>query len=119
MPSLRSSRLDPASRIALALAFASLAGCGGGKATHEDEAGRANYSCKLSGEHIVVRLESDEVRILMPDGDRVILYRIPSGPGVRYSNGTYELRGSGAELTFLDNGVAKKLESCELIPQTR
>jgi len=116
MPSLRRRPL-PLVATSIAIALATLAGCGGGKAAREDESGITAYSCRLGGEHVVVRLETDEVRLLMPTGDRVILYRIPSGPGVRYSNGTYELTAKGAELTLVENGAARKLEGCELIPQ--
>jgi membrane-bound inhibitor of C-type lysozyme len=34
----------------------------------------------------------------MPDATRVVLYRVPSGSGVRYMNGLMELRGKGMDM---------------------
>ena len=52
--------------------------------------------------------------MLMPGGDRVVLYQIPSGSGVRFSNGNLELRGKGLELTLIDNasGSESPLVGC-------
>ena len=49
----------------------------------------------------------------MPEGNRVILYQIPVASGVRYSNGTYELRGKGMDLQFIRDGAAIPVLDCE------
>ena len=69
-----------------------LAGCASGPSPEDLEVARNTFACDLAGERLVVRFQSDEARLLMPGGDRVTLYRLPSGSGVRYSNGTLELQ---------------------------
>jgi membrane-bound inhibitor of C-type lysozyme len=53
-------------------------------------------------------------RMLMPSGDRIDLYQIPSGSGVRFSNGNMELRGKGIELVLIDDttGTQSVLTQC-------
>jgi hypothetical protein len=67
----------------------------------------------LNGERLVVRFDTGEARLLMPAGERVILYQIPSGPGVRFSNGTLELRGKGADLQLISDSVVTPLVDCQ------
>jgi len=49
----------------------------------------------------------------MPDGNRVALYQIPAASGVRYSNGTIELRGKGMDLQLVTHGVETRLSDCQ------
>jgi len=53
-------------------------------------------------------------RMLLPSGDRVDLYQIPGGSGVRFSNGNMELRGKGIELVLIDEaaGTQSVLTQC-------
>ena len=79
----------------------------------EQEAAKNTFACQLAGERLVIRFDVGEARLLMPDGERVVLYQIPSGSGVRYSNGNMELRGKGMDLQLMRNGVATALEECQ------
>ena len=51
--------------------------------------------------------------MLMPDGERVTLYQIPTASGIRYSNGSLELRGKGMELQLVRDGTATPLAGCQ------
>jgi membrane-bound inhibitor of C-type lysozyme len=100
--------------IAAALAAAlALAACAMPPSKEEQEAAKNTFACQLTGERIVLRFDVDEVRILMPDGGRVVLYQIPSASGVRYSNGSMELRGKGADLQLIRNGILTQLADCQ------
>ena len=88
----------------LALAFAAillLAGCQTGPTKEELEEIKHTVDCERPGERIVVRYDDGEARILMPDGERVVLYQVPSASGIRYLNGLIELRGKGMELDLV------------------
>jgi hypothetical protein len=79
-----------------------------------EEAARNTYACNLDGERLVVRFDGDEVRLLMPGGDRVILYQIQSTPPmVRFTNGRMELRGRGTSLDLVRDGAATALVGCQ------
>ena len=95
----------------LVLAIAA-AGCENKPTKEEEEAAKNTFACLLNNERLVVRFESGEARMLMPSGDRISLYQIPSASGVRFSNGTLELRGKGTELTLYENGAASPLVGC-------
>jgi membrane-bound inhibitor of C-type lysozyme len=97
---------------ALALALA-LGGCVANPSKPDEEAVRNTFACLYKGERLVVRFESDEARLLMPEGDRVTLYQIPAASGVRYSNGVLELRGKGMELQLVRDGASVPLTGCE------
>src|SRR3954471_8485189 len=71
----------------------------------EVEAAKNTFSCQLDGGRLLVKFDAGEARLLMPDGERVALYQIPAASGVRFSNGTLELRGKGSDLTLMRNGV--------------
>ena len=83
----------------------------------DEELAKTTFACQLNGERFVVRFVESEARILLPGANqRVTLYLIPSGASgsiVRYSNGSMELRGRGAELTFVLDGQATLLKDCE------
>ncbi len=113
---MRSSRIPPSrTMLALACVAAALlaAGCADKPSKEEEEAARNTFTCQLKGERLVLRFDSGEARLLMPGGERVILYQLPTASGVRYSNGTLELRGKGTELQLIDEGTAVPLVDCQ------
>lgn len=99
--------------VALASAFALLtaAGCADKPSKEEQEAARNTFACTLGGERLVVRFDAGEARLLMPGGERVVLYQLPTASGVRFSNGRVELRGKGTDLQYYsDSGVTPLLD---------
>jgi membrane-bound inhibitor of C-type lysozyme len=82
----------------ICLAVALLGGCQSGPTKEELEAARNTIDCERPGERIVIRFETGEARMLMPDATRIVLYQVPSGSGFRYLNGLMELRGKGLEV---------------------
>ena len=101
---------------ALFAAFLVLAtsGCADTPSKEEQEAARNTFACQLRGERLVLRFDSGEARLLMPGGERVILYQLPAASGVRFSNGTLELRGKGTDLQLLGNdGTTAPLVDCQ------
>ncbi len=42
----------------------------------------------------------------MPGGERVNLYQVPSASGVRYTNGSIDLLGKGADMRLARDGGA-------------
>lgn len=78
-----------------------------------EEAAKNSFACSLNGERLVIRFDSGEARLLMPTGERVVLYQIPSGSGVRFANGSLELRGKGANLVMIENGAQVALSGCQ------
>ena len=97
--------------VALAVLIAS--GCAEKATKEEQEAARNTFACMLSGERLVVRFAQGEARILMPGGDRVVLYQIPTASGIRFSNGKVELRGKGSDLQYLVDGNVTPLVDCK------
>ena len=102
-------------RLALVVAIAVLAapGCADKPSKEEQEAAKNTFACKLSGERLVVRFDSGEARVLMPAGERVVLYQIPTASGVRFSNGTLELRGKGTDMQLVVDGGVIPLIDCQ------
>ena len=90
-----------------------LAACAHKANKEEEEAARNTIVCKLDGERLMIRLDVGEVRLLMPNGNRVSLYQISSDTGLRYTNGMLELRGKDLNLTLLRNGDPVRLEDCK------
>lgn len=106
--------MPSAARLVLApLAAAMLAACGAAQTRANDEAARNTFVCQLGGERVVIRFEPGEARLLLPGGDRVALYEIPAASGVRYSNGTLELRGKGNDLQLGGDGKLTPLVDCQ------
>ena len=93
------------------LAFA-LVGCENPQQKKEEEAARNTFACTAGGERLVIRFAEGEVRLLLPDAQRVTLHQIPTGSGVRYSNGHMELRGKGMDLVFTRESIATPLKGC-------
>ena len=79
----------------------------------EEEIAKTTFACQYNGERFVVRFADGEARMLLPDVQRVTLYQLPTASGVRYSNGTMELRGKGSELQLIRDGVVTPLKDCE------
>ena len=92
-----------------------LAGCAEKASKEEQEAAKNTIVCQLEGERLVIRFDAGEARMLLPGGDRTILYQVPSASGAAYSNGNLDLRGRGNDLTLIDHttGVTVKLAGCE------
>ena len=93
-----------------------LAGCADQASKDEKEAAKNTYVCLLDGERLVIRFDMAEARMLMPTGDRISLYQIPTASGVRYSNGNLELRGKGTDLTLIDNTTATQVQLAQCAP---
>jgi membrane-bound inhibitor of C-type lysozyme len=107
--------LPPSRCRALFLAIAALAlvACENPIKKKEEEIAKSTFACSYNGERYVVRFNEGEARLLLPEMQRVTLYQLPSSSGVRYSNGTMELRGKGSELQLIRDGVVTPLKDCE------
>ncbi len=90
-----------------------LAACENPQKKKEEELARNTFACQLNGERLVVRFVEGEARMLLPGAQRVTLYQLPTTSGVRYSNGTLELRGKGTDLQLLQDNVTSALRDCE------
>jgi hypothetical protein len=88
-------------------------GCEHKPSKDEEEAARNTLTCQLAGERLVIRFDTDEVRMLTSTAEKITLYQIPSGPVMRYSNGNLELRGKGMDWTLTELGVPTTLEACK------
>ena len=109
---LPSLRLPSSILIFSAFLASALAGCESPRKKNEEEAARNTFACLINGERLVIRFAEGEVRLLMPDAQRVTLHQIPTGSGVRYSNGHMELRGKGMDLVFTREAIASPLQAC-------
>jgi membrane-bound inhibitor of C-type lysozyme len=105
--------LHVAAALYVALAVVAMPGCSDKPTKEEQEAARNTFACTLSGERLVVRFGAGEARILMPGGERVVLYQLPSASGIRFSNGSVELRGKGTDLQYVVDGNATPLADCK------
>jgi membrane-bound inhibitor of C-type lysozyme len=106
----RQSQAAAAVAVASALLCAS---CAMPPSQEELEAAKNTFTCASGGARVMIRFETGEARLLLPDGDRVFLYRIPTASGVRYSNGQMELRGQGTDLQLVRDGVPIPLADCQ------
>jgi hypothetical protein len=99
----------------LFVAFAAflLVACENPMKKKEEEIAKNTFACVYNGERFLVRFGNGEARMLLPELQRVTLYQIPTDSGVRYSNGTMELRGKGTELQLIRDGVVTPLKDCE------
>ena len=97
----------------LLLAAVALSGCENPQKKKEEELAKTTFACQLNGERFVVRFAEGEARMLLPGAQRVTLYQLASTSGVRYSNGTMELRGKGTELQIITDGTVTPLRDCE------
>jgi len=64
------------------------------------------------GGWLLVKFDAGEARLLLPGGDRVILYQIAAASGVRFTNGYMELRGKGMDLQLIRDAAATPLVDC-------
>lgn len=103
---------------AVAAALA-LAACTGAQEKPEEVPSKDTFECQLAGERWLVRFVDQEARLLTPAGERINLYQIATGSGVRYTNGLIELRGRGIELTLTRDNFTRQLEGCKpvMIPK--
>ena len=97
--------------LSLTLTAFIMAGCTASASKKKEEEARKNtVDCQWDGERLLVRFDRDEARVLLPEGTRVYLYKMPSSRGVYYTNGDYELLGKDTDVTFGLTGETKKLE---------
>jgi membrane-bound inhibitor of C-type lysozyme len=98
------------------IAAIALAGCADKASKEEEQAAKNTIVCQLQGERLVIRFDAGEARVLMPGGDRIILYQVPSASGARYSNGNLELRGKGTDFMLIDHTTATQAQLAECAP---
>jgi hypothetical protein len=87
-------------RAIAACAGAALVACQSqGPTKEEAQIASETIDCDHGGLRLLIRFTEGEARILMPDGNRVILYQVPvtTSAAVRYTNGLIELRGRGLD----------------------
>ena len=116
---MRPSRFPPPLALACVAAALVAGGCADKPSKEEQEAARNTFTCQLKGERLVLRFDSGEARLLMPGGERVVLYQLPAASGVRFSNGTLELRGKGTDLQLESDGSAAPLVDCQPYAQPK
>jgi hypothetical protein len=103
-----------------AIALVTLVACEHKPTKEEEEAVKNTFACQLAGQRTVIRFESGEARMLTSTGEKITLYQIAApGGGVRYTNGSLELRGRGQDLTLIEYGVATKLDDCQPYAPTK
>lgn len=102
-----------------ALLASMLIGCESGPSKDELEAAKNTIDCMQDSERIIIRFDDGEARLLMADGTRVNLYQVPGGPGVRYLNGSMELRGRALDmrLTRDDRTATLQCKQYEVPPK--
>ena len=107
------------SSAAFAILAAALVGACAPPEKPEEVASPDTFECTLEGERWLVRFTDQEARLLTPQGERVNLYQIVSGSGVRFTNGLIELRGKGTELTLIRDNFARQMQGCKpvMIPK--
>ena len=105
--------MRPLPRFVCIVAALVQAACGGSPSRDEQEMAKNTVDCRLAGERLLIRFDVGEARLLMPDGERIVLYQIPTASGIRYSNGTLDLRGTGTDLQLVRHGAMMALAGCE------
>ena len=85
----RASRL---AACAVALAALLVAACAMPPSKEEQDAAKNTFACMFVDERIVIRFDTGEARLLMPDGNRVALYQIP----VRFRRPVFQRRHGAA-----------------------
>jgi membrane-bound inhibitor of C-type lysozyme len=112
-PMMRVALLSRLARCAAASILAFVVACTPAPTKEEEEAAKNTWACTAAGERIVIRFDAGEARLLMPDGNRVFLYQIPTTSGVRFSNGQIELQGTGMDLELVRLGSPTRLKDCQ------
>jgi membrane-bound inhibitor of C-type lysozyme len=101
--------MNSLSRLSWTIAAVLVAACqSSGPTKDEIEAAKQTVDCDFGGERIVVRFAEGEGRMLLPDGTRVILYQVAAGSGLRYTNGLFDLRGTGLEFMLQRDRITMK-----------
>jgi membrane-bound inhibitor of C-type lysozyme len=90
----------------LALTAVVCAACETGPTKEQIEAAKNSIDCERPGEHLVVQFGNNEARIIVPGTETVVLYQVPSASGVRFMNGSMELRGKGLEIELIREQAA-------------
>ncbi len=114
------SRVRRLSAAALAIVAAALvAACAPTPEKPEEVPSPDTFECTIEAERWLVRFTDQEARLLTPQGERINLYQIATGSGVRFTNGLIELRGRGTELTLIRDNFARQLVGCKplMIPK--
>ena len=83
---------------ALVLAF-SLPGCAAPE-KKADVPSQDTLACELSGQRLVIRFLPDDVRIVSPEGDPVVLQNVPASSGVRDTNWFLVMRGGCCTICY-------------------
>lgn len=104
-------------RVVLAMGPCALAlllpACGSIRNEAQEEALKNTVACEVPDGRIVVRFERGEVRVLLPSGERVNLYEVPSGAGARYTNGSIDMIGTRTNLQLVrQGGKPEPLQAC-------
>ena len=94
-PVSRVSRL-PAAALAI-VAAALVVACAPTPEKPEEVPSPDTFECMLEAERWLVRFTDQEARLLTPQGERINLYQVATGSGVRFTNGLIELRGRGTD----------------------
>jgi len=79
-----------------------LAACADKASKEEQEAAKNTIVCHLQGERLVIRFDIGEARMLMPGGDRIVLYQVQSG--------------KDTEFTLIDHRTAVQAPLSECVP---
>jgi len=95
------------------VAALALTGCENPQKKKDEEISKNTFACQMNGERLVLRFTDGEARMLMPNAQRITLYQIPTAAGLRYSNGSLELRGKGTDLQLAQDGAITVLKDCE------
>ena len=112
-PMMRVALLSRLARCAAASILSFVVACTPAPTKEEEEAAKNTWACMAAGERVVIRFDVGEARLLMPDGNRVFLYQIPTTSGVRFSNGQIELQGTGMDLELVRMGAPTRLKDCQ------
>jgi len=109
-----------ATLLGIALAAGVTSACHNAPRKQDEELAKSTFACQLAEERVLVRMERDEVRLVMANGEHINLYLVPSAStaGARYTNGTTDAVGKGLELTIMREGAAPEpLRNCgPLVP---
>ncbi len=99
--------------LCLPLAAILLSACGSLASKDEDEAKKKNtLDCAVNGQRMLLRFQDkDELRLLMPDGELVYLYSMPTPSGsMRFGNGNTEVRSEGLDLYLIQHRNSNKMD---------
>lgn len=101
----------PALALVTVLLAAALSGCA--SAPPEEVPSPDTFECRLDGQRWLVRFTDGEARLLSPDGQRINLYQVATGSGVRFTNGLIELRGKGMDLAITQENLTRQFVDCK------